>query len=60
MFQDKLADVLGVSRGDVDQEVVGTTKDEELLDLGQVPEFLAKGAHQMPRARAKPNADQGL
>lgn len=37
MFQDKLADVLGVPRGDVDQEVVCTSEDEELLDLGQVP-----------------------
>lgn len=60
MVQYELTDVLGIPGRDVDQEIICTAKNEELLDLGQVPQLISEGIHQVPGPRPKPHADQGL
>jgi len=56
-IQDELTYVIGVSGCYMDQEIVRSTQDEKLGDLGHHPKLLSEGSHEMPCPGTQPHTD---
>lgn len=60
VFEHELPNVLCIACRDVDEEVIGSTQDEELGDFRYLSEIISETSHEMPCARPKPNTNESL